>query len=218
MLKRLKSAYDNDTGVLSMKRQHGFTLVEIAIVLVIIGLLLGGILKGQELITNAKVKNAVNTFNGTSAAIYAYQDRYKYLPGDDPTATTRWTGSRNGNGDGVIGGNWNSGNVNDESRRLWQDLRFAGMITGSATPANQGTLRPTTSFGGAEGVQTLAYYAGMSAGVNICVQTVGGSFAALVDTQLDDGYAASGTMRGNSSNTANVAYTPNTNYNLCITM
>ena len=74
-----------------MKRnQTGFTLVEIAIVLVIIGLLLGGILKGQEMITQAKIKNVVADFSGISAAYYGYQDRYKAIPGDDLNAGTRW--------------------------------------------------------------------------------------------------------------------------------
>ncbi|HEY4998029.1 MAG TPA: prepilin-type N-terminal cleavage/methylation domain-containing protein, partial [Usitatibacter sp.] len=64
-------------------QQSGFTLVEIAIVLVIIGLLLGGILKGQELINSAKVKNIANDFRVIPTYIYAYQDKYKSLPGDD---------------------------------------------------------------------------------------------------------------------------------------
>jgi len=94
-----------------MKRQQkGFTLVEIAIVLVIIGLLLGGILKGQEMITQAKIKNVVADFSGISAAYYGYQDRYRALPGDDLNAATRWatpTAATNGNGDGVVGGGYN---------------------------------------------------------------------------------------------------------------
>ena len=65
-------------------RQTGFTLVEIAIVLVIIGLLLGGILKGQEMITQAKIKNVIADFSGVSAAYHGYQDRYRAIPGDDP--------------------------------------------------------------------------------------------------------------------------------------
>ena len=72
------------------KQQSGFTLVEIAIVLVIIGLLLGGVLKGQELITQAKIKNVANDLNGMSAAVYGYQDRYKRFPGDDNGAAARW--------------------------------------------------------------------------------------------------------------------------------
>src|SRR5438045_3513312 len=89
----------------SIRKQHGFTLVEIAIVLVIIGLLLGGILKGQEMITQAKIKNIVNDFNGITAAVNSYQDRYKALPGDDLGAATRWAtnGAISGNGNGQFG-------------------------------------------------------------------------------------------------------------------
>src|ERR1035437_8854500 len=72
-----------------MKRnQSGFTLIEIAIVLVIIGLLLGGVLKGQELINSAKVKNLANDFKNIPVYIYGYQDKFKALPGDDALATT----------------------------------------------------------------------------------------------------------------------------------
>src|SRR6266550_2764384 len=88
------------------KRMQGFTLVEIAIVLVIIGLLLGGILKGQEMITQAKIKNVIADFSGVSAAYHGYQDRYRAIPGDDPNAATRWASMTTpapvaGNGDGV---------------------------------------------------------------------------------------------------------------------
>ena len=70
-----------------MKRnQSGFTLIEIAIVLVIIGLLLGGVLKGQELINSAKVKNLATDFKNVPIYIYGYQDKYKALPGDDANA------------------------------------------------------------------------------------------------------------------------------------
>src|SRR5262247_2564099 len=95
-----------------MKRtQTGFTLVEIAIVLVIIGLLLGGILKGQEMITQAKIKNVMADFSGISAAYHGYQDRYRAIPGDDPNAGTRWTttpAAVSGSGNGIVGGTYNN--------------------------------------------------------------------------------------------------------------
>src|SRR3954468_12994752 len=108
--------------------QRGFTLVEIAIVLVIIGLLLGGILKGQEMITQAKIKNVIADMTGISAAMYGYQDRYRTLPGDDKSAT-RWTGATPGNGDGVINGKYLSSTAGDESLNFWDHLRKAGFVS-----------------------------------------------------------------------------------------
>ena len=75
--------------MLTVKKQSGFTLVEIAIVLVIIGLLLGGILKGQELITSARVRNLADQNSGIQAAYYGFIDRYRQIPGDMPTATAQ---------------------------------------------------------------------------------------------------------------------------------
>src|SRR5438874_13123227 len=118
----------------SVRKAQGFTLVEIAIVLVIIGLLLGGILKGQEMITQAKIKNVIADFSGISAAYYGYVDRYKKISGDDPcagagagltvgncgTTTASWTGATGGNGNGQVGGIYNSATATDESRQ-WLD-------------------------------------------------------------------------------------------------
>src|SRR5450830_1157087 len=91
-------------------KQAGFTLVEIAIVLVIIGLLLGGILKGQEMIVQAKVKNSITDFSGVSAAFYGYQDRYRAIPGDDKDAG-RWSGAIAGNGDRILSGAYSAADV-----------------------------------------------------------------------------------------------------------
>jgi prepilin-type N-terminal cleavage/methylation domain-containing protein len=81
----IRQSPENDMNQLK-KQQSGFTLVEIAIVLVIIGLLLGGVLKGQELINSAKVKNMIGDFRTVSSLIYAYQDRFKAFPGDQNQA------------------------------------------------------------------------------------------------------------------------------------
>ncbi|MGC1955272.1 MAG: prepilin-type N-terminal cleavage/methylation domain-containing protein, partial [Gammaproteobacteria bacterium] len=135
------------------RRQAGFTLVEIAIVLVIIGLLLGGILKGREMIMQARIKNVVNDFNGATAAYLSYHDRYRAFPGDDPNAATRWAswGTPAGNGKGYIGGAYGSNTPTDESRKYWWHLRAAGFVPGS--PQNPGAdTQPNNAVGGIIGV------------------------------------------------------------------
>src|SRR5215217_7865804 len=124
-----------------MKKQKGFTLVEIAIVLVIIGLLLGGILKGQEMIIQAKIKNAITDFSGVSAAYFGYQDRYRATPGDDSQAT-RWTGGTAGDGNRVLSGLYASATATDETRLWWDHLRRSGFVSGS------GTSQPSNAFNG----------------------------------------------------------------------
>ena len=139
-------------------QQSGFTLVEIAIVLVIIGLLLGGILKGQELINSAKVKNLANDFRVIPTYIYAYQDKFKALPGDDKTAATHVTGATNATtggtvGNGVIDGSWNSTTATDEAFLFWQHVRLANLAAGP-TAVTDATYRPTNAVGGEIGVSS----------------------------------------------------------------
>jgi len=184
-------------------RQSGFTLVEIAIVLVIIGLLLGGVLKGREMITNAKIKRIENDFAGVSAAIYAYQDRYGSLPGDDPAASTRfagtWRAADNGNGDGNIAGGWNSTNNGAESRKVWKHLRGAGLIAGPVNNTNASYQQPSNSFGGLMGLDLNIYNL---SGHNIVFGEIPGDIAQILESRGDDGVPFSGSIQAHNSQTA----------------
>jgi prepilin-type N-terminal cleavage/methylation domain-containing protein len=194
-----------------MKRtQTGFTLVEIAIVLVIIGLLLGGILKGQEMITQAKIKNVVSDFSGISAAYYGYQDRYRAIPGDDPNAATRWTtptAATSGNGNGVVAGTYNNAGaacvVTVEACSWWDHLRRAGFVAGN------GPAQPFNAVTGLIGVQTGDgagnTVLGGFGGLIICSAGLPDKIAIAVDTQMDDGQISSGTVRGQKSTAPNPA-------------
>ena len=181
-------------------KQAGFTLVEIAIVLVIIGLLLGGILKGQEMITQAKIKNVVNDFNGITAAVNSYQDRYRALPGDDLNAGTRWTAqgaiSGDGNGQFCTGACASPTTVlynnavtttaaAPEVNLFWWHLRLAGFV-GGTTQSGPGSSasQPSNAANGIMGVQT----GGMGFTSNIiCTSNLPDKIAIAVDTQMDDG-------------------------------
>ena len=102
-----------------MHKQRGFTLIEIAIVLVIIGLLLGGVLKGQELITSARVRNLISQQDGIKAAYFGFLDRYRALPGDYPAAAA--VANINGMTLGCTGGGGNgNGQIETLMNRCWR--------------------------------------------------------------------------------------------------
>jgi prepilin-type N-terminal cleavage/methylation domain-containing protein len=207
--------YRHSTEIKMNKQQSGFTLVEIAIVLVIIGLLLGGVLKGQELVNSAKVKNLANDFRAISSFVYAYQDRFRALPGDDRIAATHLTGATNATtpvagdvGNARINGGWNSTTATDESFLFWQHVRLAGLATGTPLTASADYI-PRNAEGGAIGVTgdpiLTAPTTPYPASFYVCSRGIQGRYVRQIDTTIDDGNTITGSVRAMVDGAANQA-------------
>ena len=190
-------------------QQSGFTLVEIAIVLVIVGLLLGGVLKGQELINSAKAKSYAQDFRTIQTALYGFQDRFKGIPGDLAGADTKivvggvpatLASTPGVVGNGQIQGLWDSTTGTDESCLAWQHMRLAGFLAGSTTVncSLGNAYVQTNADGGRIGISStmqMTAPTAMTGSYNICSTGVLGKIAKQLDTQLDNGDPQTGSFR-----------------------
>ncbi len=153
------------------KLRSAFSLVELSIVLVVLGLLVGGVLSGQSLIRAAELRAVVTERDRYTTAVSSFRDKYFAIPGDFTMATRFWgdqasgtaacadaaipdgtPGTCNGDGNGNVG---TSGPAQPEGLRAWQHLQMAGLIegtytgftNGAPTPALPGTNVPRSKLG-----------------------------------------------------------------------
>jgi len=170
-------------------RQSGFTLVEIAIVLVIIGLLLVGVLQGQEMIENTKTKAIVQDMKSVQVAYNSYVDRYHAIPGDETNATylaRGWTATAGGDGNGILVAPVAATftNVAGENQAFWQSLRASGLLSGDQTAVLTAALPPHAAngtLGIAVGAPTVY---GLS-GTFVCASNLSTKQAAAIDVMID---------------------------------
>ncbi len=195
---------------MKINKQKGFTLVEIAIVLVIIGLLLGGILKGQELINSARVRNLADQNSGIQAAYYGFIDRYRQVPGDFIALNATQAIGVTVNlpvAASVTDGNGQLDNTLEEATAVWEQLARAQFLGGgftpaTATPASEAAysanqVGPFNAFNGALVLTRNAGYTGTASirlnlhmGRNVPVK-----IARELDIKVDDGLPNSGVLR-----------------------
>ena len=184
------------------RAQGGFTLVEIAIVLVVVGLILGGVFKGQALIDSARVRSLTSEVSGIRGAWHSFQERYRSLPGDFPDAATQIDSA-------ALPGNGN-GRLDDGRERagVWQQLALAGFISGSFDGERSGVGSATDVLCGPDscprnpfnGYYKISYSAQAADALDPAHELFTGeripvAILAELDRKLDDGRPNDGRFR-----------------------
>ena len=208
-----------------MKRQSGFTLVEIAIVLVIVGLLLAGIIQGSALINSGTAKNLANELKTIPVYVYQYQDKFRALPGDDASANSHVNGT-NATAGGTIGngridGAWDSATNTEESFLFWEHIRKAGLAAGPTGIGDAG-YAPRNVAGGRIGISSAVPIVSMTGSYFVCSGAVLGKYVRQIDTTLDDGNTDTGSVRiaeqaaSQQSAVASANVDDSKSYNVCM--
>jgi prepilin-type N-terminal cleavage/methylation domain-containing protein len=194
--------------------RRGFGIIELALVIVILGIAFVLTLKGTALIAPMRAFVVSQQINQYRSAVLHYQIDFRGMPGDDPAAPARWgrdpalyvAGGRilSLAGDARIDGSLDdAANASGEQYLAWSDLRRAGFVEGDPTLVGI-SARPENTYGG-----------------------VPGTDAALLDKRLDDGNISTGQLRGTSQwdpvgrkndfpEPDGVSYDPEKTYIICL--
>jgi type II secretory pathway pseudopilin PulG len=193
---------------LKSNRCQGFTLIEMTMVLMILFLLIGASIIGLQIINKVKEKQLETDFSAIPMMIYEYQDKYKAIPGDDINAVSRFSNLlasvRNGDGEGLILGKWFDTNPESDNAIIWQHLRLAGFLNGSAELSSASYIQQN-ALGKPVDIQSGTNDANLSpikdslghaikGSLILCSRGIPGDMALLLDAKLDDGTPGKGRM------------------------
>jgi len=191
------------------------------------------VLTGQQIIQNARITNAVNAIQAYQAQFQTYAQNYGALPGDDPSAATRFSNlgvADNGDGNGVVGTNNSFDSTSaelpaGESRLVWAHLRAAGLVKNQVTNSST-AIQPPNPFGGLFGFQNGAFN-GVFTTTVLCLNKLPSGAAQAIDGRIDDGAPDKGTIQasvdsssgtGSGNGTVAHTYSDGQTYTLCIRM
>lgn len=197
---------------------RGFTVVELAVVLVVLGAILVGVLKLEQVYRNYKIRQVVNQYRELTVAVKVYRDRYGYWPGDDPKANVHvgvaadHVGTADERIESTDAPNWK-----EEFYLAFEHLSRAGLIGGSynglsnyiKSPFNNAVFFITNNINSISTKRTHIRFSEVSSDV-----------AQAIDTTLDDGNPATGMVQGYTAGMvgANYILTPMASYNAASTV
>jgi prepilin-type N-terminal cleavage/methylation domain-containing protein len=211
--------------------KNAFTLVELAIVIVIIGLLVGGVLQGRELIEQAKIRSFIKEYTSIQSSIILFKDKYKGLPGDIVNGTTLFPNctslsaacSTNGNGNSLIDEDWITG----DPGRFWPQLISAKMLPDrmkaakeyfSSTAINNSALWPSVGEDNSiysptnnNNTKRLSYtsnylfFVGHINGLSRDLAILSPAQAYQIDEKIDDALPQTGLVMGGMGSVNNTA-------------
>lgn len=165
-----------------MDHRSGFTLIELSIVMVIIGLIVGGVLVGRDMIIAAQLRTIPAQVESTKSAIMTFRNKYGALPGDLNNSSRFFSGTLNGDGNGLIDGYYReTPPKGNEQWQVWVHLSKAGLIEGSYTGTSgpghccrnavPGSNIPALKYG--KGGMYLGFWNNLSPGFNKYVFSLG---------------------------------------------
>lgn len=177
---------------LAVYRRTGFTLVELAVALVIIAVLFAAVLQGRALIDNAEYKTFKRSLADYAEAFQIFHERYGALPGDFNDADIAFDDQDPGDGNGIIGGN-GCESAGEESCLAWRHLRAASLVQGDPGVEGDGA-NPEHGYGGQVAGFMTNNDGGAPFGHKILVEDVPVGIARRLDNDIDDGLCDAGAV------------------------
>jgi prepilin-type N-terminal cleavage/methylation domain-containing protein len=208
-------------NMLNLKKEAGFTLVELAIVMVVIGLLVTIVAAGKNIIAAGKVRAVLTEVEEIQSAFVRFQEKYSDLPGDMQDAWSYWgtncagsAGDCNGDGDEKISWSWTAGsNVYHEGSQAWHHLQLAEMIGGDKVSGHTGAAKLgqnmpgskianagwTVSYDPATFIANILQLGGEGTSNVNNTPIITPKDSLSIDNKLDDGLPYKGRVRANQS-------------------